>query len=273
MEFRQRLLQLAKYDPDLLAIIAFGSSTRAYAPADVYSDLDLILVCRNPDSWLYGSLPDKLGDVKISFVEPTFAGGVERRLLYNSSLDVDLIVLTPEQMDLALKSGAASDVMGRGYSVLYDDIKITDRLRDLPAPETHRGMTEQEFGNTVNDFWFHTVWAAKKILRGELWTAKMCIDAYMKHLLLRMLEAARADREAVCHNGRFLEKWAGEDVVTALCGCFARYDRRDMVHALQNTAGLFRELSRCVAQKHGFPYPHGAEAYAYSLLDTYLGEK
>lgn len=272
-ELKQRLLQLAAYEPDLLAVIAFGSSTRAYALADEYSDLDLILVCNDPASWLYGSLPDKLGDVKISFVEPTFAGGTERRILYNGSLDVDLIVLTPEQMELAVRNGVAAEVLGRGYHVLYDELKIADRLKELPAPQAHRAMTEQEFLNTVNDFWFHTVWAAKKLLRGELWAAKMCVDAYMKELLLKMLEAARADGDDVWHNGRFLERWAGEDVVALLLRCFAHYDRRDIAVALDNTARLFSDLSRCVAQKHGFPYPHGTEAYARLLLDTYSGEE
>lgn len=268
-EVKQRLLQLAECDPDLLAVIAFGSWTRAYALADAYSDLDLLLVCRDPAGWLYGTLPDKLGDVKISFVEPTFAGGMERRILYSGFLDVDLIVLTPEQMDQAVRCGAAAEVMGRGYSVLYDDMEIADRLKDLPAPETGRGMTEQEFMNTVNDFWFHTVWAAKKLLRGELWTAKMCVDAYMKQLLLKMLETARAEREDVWHNGRFLETWAGEDVVTALYGCFAHYDGSDIGVALDNTARVFSGLSRSVAQKQGFPYPDGTEAYARSLLERH----
>ena len=42
--------------------------------------------------------------------------------------------------------------------------------------------------NMINDFFFHTIWASKKILRGELWTAKMCIDAYLKKYLLKITE-------------------------------------------------------------------------------------
>lgn len=269
-DIKQRLMLLSKQNSDLHAIVAIGSSVRTYAPADEFSDLDLMIVCDNPADWLCGDLPNKLGDIRISFVEPTFAGGMERRILYNGSLDVDLIVLTPEQMDLAVKSGVAAEVMGRGYCVLYDAIKIADRLTNLQAP-SYRGMKEQEFGNMVNDFWFHTVWAAKKILRGELWTAKMCVDAYMKNLLLKMLEASEADSKDVWHNGRFLEKWTGDDVVTALNGCFAHYDRGDIAFALDNTAVLFGKLSHRVAQNRGFTYPNGAEEYARLLLGTYLG--
>lgn len=50
-EVKQRLLQFAEKSEELLAVIAIGSSVRSYEAADEYSDLDLILVCRNPEEW------------------------------------------------------------------------------------------------------------------------------------------------------------------------------------------------------------------------------
>lgn len=49
-------------------------------------------------------------------------------------------------------------------------------------------ISESEFLNLTNDFYFHNIWAAKKLLRGELWSAKMCVDAYLKNYLLKMIE-------------------------------------------------------------------------------------
>ena len=68
-----------------------------------YSDLDVVIATDNTESWLYGDYPGKLGDVKISFVEPTLGGGKERRILYNGSLDVDMIIFTPLQFETAIK--------------------------------------------------------------------------------------------------------------------------------------------------------------------------
>ncbi|MBQ6890266.1 MAG: aminoglycoside 6-adenylyltransferase [Oscillospiraceae bacterium] len=273
-EIKQRLLSLAETSENLLAVIAIGSSARDYSKADEYSDLDLLLVCSNPASWLYGDLPMQLGKVKISFVEPAFGGGMERRILYSDSLDVDLIVLTPEQMENAFQNGAAPQVLSRGYAVLYDCIGISEILkRKLNILSPHRQMTEAEFINTVNDFWFHAVWSAKKILRGEMWTAKMCIDAYMKGLLLKIMELRSSGQVDVWHNGRFLEKWAGADTITALGGCFAHYDRSDLMAALRHTGKLYSDLARAAAQNWGFAYPMEAERYALSLLTDYLEEK
>ena len=273
IEIKKARLRYAENSEDLLAVIAIGSSVRSYDAADAYSDLDMILVCRNPADWLYGDLPEKLGDIRISFVEPTFAGGMERRILYSGSLDLDLIALTPEQMDLAIANGTAAEVMNRGYRVLYDALKIEDKLmRCVTPPVQRQKLTQQVFCNIVNDFWFHTVWSAKKLCRGELWTAKMCIDAYMKRLLLKMMEASEEDHKDVWHNGRFLEKWASKDTVSALNDCFARYDRKEMIAALRNTAELFSILSHRVAQSNGFMYSDSIEEYAVLLLEKYLGE-
>lgn len=272
-EIKKRLMDLAQIDEKLTSVIAIGSSVRSYSAADEYSDIDLIISTTEPEKWLYGDMPSKLGEVMISFVEPTLGGGMERRMLYNGSLDVDLIVFTPEQLQNAVMSGAAAEVMNRGYSVMYDSMGITKLIEENVKPDTrHITMTESEFVNRVDDFWFHSVWAAKKMLRGEFWTAKMCIDAYLKNHLLSIMELERylSDNIDVWYNGRFLEKWAGTENVEMLKSCFSHYDKGDMITALKNTAEMFSIKARSVAKKSGYAYPEKAEQYAKSLLEEYF---
>lgn len=272
-EIKKRLMDIAKADETLTAVIAIGSSVREYPSADEYSDIDLIIGTTNPESWLYGDMPSKLGEVMISFVEPTLGGGLERRMLYDGSLDVDLIVFTPEQLENAVKCGAAAEVMNRGYSVMHDSMGITKLVKEYTKPDTrHIEMSESEFANKAEDFWFHTVWASKKILRGELWTAKMCIDAYLKNHLLSVIEFNKylSDSSDVWHCGRFLEKWAGDENVSALKSCFAHYDREDMISALKNTAELFSANAKSAAKISGYSYPEKAEKYAMLLLKKYF---
>ncbi len=241
-EIKKRLLSICISDDNVCAVIAIGSSVRNYSKADEYSDLDLILACKKPDEWLFGEQSAKLGKIKISFVEPTLGGGLERRILFDGSLDVDLIVFTPEQLETAIINGVASEVMNRGYSVLYDNIGITEIIDDnVEICVPHAVMTENEFINMVGDFWFHTIWSSKKILRGELWAAKMCIDSYLKNYLLKIIELyeTSSKQSDVWHNGRFLEKWAGEEIIEALGACFAHYEKEDIVSALINTGNAF----------------------------------
>lgn len=212
-EIKRRILLLAKAHVEIKAVVAIGSSTRSDVPADEFSDLDLIIATDDTVVWLYGNLPAELGDVKISFVEPTLGGGMERRVLYGGWLDVDMIVFTTEQFLNAVNDGTANWVMNRGYRVLHDRIGAAELLKQKITLEIHKpDFSESEFQNLVSNFYFHTVWAAKKLLRGELWSTKMCLDSYLKNLLLKVLEvhAVTKNHADVWHDGRFLDRWADE---------------------------------------------------------------
>lgn len=72
---------------------------------------------------------------------------------------------------------------------MYDAMGITGILKESVEPVVKYDLLSMdEFYNMVNDFLYHIIWASKKIQRGELWTAKMCIDAYLKRYLLRVME-------------------------------------------------------------------------------------
>ena len=79
-DIKQKLCKYAEQDKDIKAVIAIGSSTRSEVPADEFSDLDLIIVTSAPDRWYSGEYHALLGNVSISFIEPTLGGGKERLL-------------------------------------------------------------------------------------------------------------------------------------------------------------------------------------------------
>lgn len=273
LKIKQHLLLLAEKRAEIKAVVAIGSSTRSDVLADEYSDLDLIIATDDTNSWLYGNLVAELGDVKVSFVEPTLGGGMERRVLYGGWLDVDMIVFTTEQFLNAVNDGTANWVMNRGYCVLHDRIGATELLKQKITLEIHKpDFSENEFQNLANNFYFHTVWAAKKLLRGELWSAKMCLDSYLKNLLLKVLEvhAATKNHADVWHDGRFLDRWADEKVRMELKNCFAHYDKSDMKNALKSTHRLFARITKETAALKSFAYPNEAEKFSNEFLEEKL---
>lgn len=272
-EIKRRLLLLAENHAEIKTVVAIGSSTRSGVPADEYSDLDLIIATDDTASWLYGNLPAELGDVKVSFVEPTLGGGMERRVLYGGWLDVDMIVFTTEQFLNAVNDGTASWVMNRGYTVLHDRIGAAEHLKQKINAEIHKpDFSESEFQNLANNFYFHTVWAAKKLLRGELWSAKMCLDSYLKNLLLKVLavHAATKNHADVWHDGRFLDRWADEENCVELKNSFAHYDKSDMKNALKSTQRLFARIAKETATLKNFAYPNEAEKFSKEFLEEKL---
>ena len=270
-DIRKRIVQYANEDSDIKAVFAIGSSTREELKADEYSDLDLIIVSENIEKWYSGEYPKLLGNLSISFVEPTLGGGRERRCIYDEDKDVDMIILSENQFETMLKSGVAGFVMNRGYKTLYDNNSYGEMIKNYVKPgHSNPEMSEEEFQNMVNDFYFHNIWASKKLLRGELWSAKMCVDAYLKNYLLRMIELYCYEIEAkdVWHDGRFIDRWAGENIVNELKSSFAHYETVDVIKALKSTHILFERLTKEIAKKRGYVYPDKALICAKNYLDS-----
>ena len=268
-EIKRKIIGYAERDNDIEAVVAIGSSTRDSIPADEFSDLDLIIATAEPEKWFSGEYPSLFGNVSISFIEPTLGGGMERRCIYDEDKDTDMIIFTPEQFETAIKDGTAGWVMNRGYRILYDSGRYSAMISEYIKPAVSRPeMTEADFVNIVNDFFFHNIWACKKLRRGELWSAKMCIDAYLKERLLKMIEqyeiiSSGAD---VWHDGRFLDRWADRTVIDGLGSCFAHYDTDECRKALYATHTLFSRLASFVAVKRGFRYPTEAQECAAEYL-------
>ena len=278
-----RFVAWAQTQPDIRAAIVLGSRARTDRPADEWSDLDLLVVTSDPGrllaqtDWL-----EQLGRPWLTFLEPTAVGGMtERRVLFEGGLDVDFSPVPAELVRQFQAAGWPPEVAGvvrRGMRFVLDKDGLAASLSapsgEPPAPQP---PTQERFLNLVNDFWYHAVWIAKKLRRGELWTAKLGCDGYIKRLLLTMIEwhagAAGGWSVDTWHNGRFLEQWADPRAVDGLRGAFAHYDAADVRRALLATMDLFRWLATEAAGRLGYPYPTSAEEHVTALVRGYLSEQ
>jgi aminoglycoside 6-adenylyltransferase len=269
----ERFRKWAESEPDVRAAFIVGSQARGETPADEWSDLDLV-ICHNDPGRLIASTDwfQLFGTVVLSMVERTAVlGGRERRVLYSDGRDVDFAVFPAWVVPLIVNSPEAQAVLGRGYVVLVDKDRQFDRFEQpvVGRPEPPRPPTREQYQDCVADFWYHLLWTAKKIGRGEVWTAKMGLDGHLKYLLLRMLEwqtVSKGGRDVdVWHDGRFLDQWAEPWVRRRLPLIFAQYDRRDEARALAETGRLFSEVAREVAATMKWSYPMEAEQALWGL--------
>ncbi len=263
-----RLTEWGKQEDRLRAALIIGSQAREDYPADEYSDLDIVMAVDDTDYFLCSDQwLEQIGNFHISFVEATVDGGKERRVLFDGALDADFVILPRENLDNPDFVRQGGGLLNRGYCVLIDKIGLTAILSGLPSQTPpYTPLSEQEFINLVSDFWYHSVWTAKKIRRGELWTAISCADSYMKGRLLRIMECHAHVENGLeydtWHNGRFLEKWAADWIVKKLAGCFAQYEELDIKRALLNTMDLFRRVAVETADRLFYTYPKEADEYA-----------
>ncbi len=274
-----RFVAWAATVPNIRAAVVIGSRARTVNPADEWADLDILFITSEPGRYIAAAdWLANMGDYWLTFVETTPDGEQERRVLFEGGLDVDFVPLPVErmaQLEESIRAGEVPDPIRRGARVLLDkDGAVTAalaRLSSLARPARQEPPAEERFLNVVNDFWYHTVWAAKKLRRGELWTAKGCVDSYLKWgCLLPMIEwharAAHGWDYETWLRGRFLERWADPRAIDGLRGAFGRYEADDLWRALFATMDLFRWLATETATRLGYSCPDEAETKTVALV-------
>jgi len=241
---------------DVRAAVVIGSQARAGTPADRFSDLDVLLVVDRPEALLSDAAwVASFGEPVLTFLEPTPVGGtVERRVLYDDGQDVDLAVVSTEGLGDLLTHPGAAGVIRRGFRVLHDDIGFEELVAALPEPAATGPPDAAAVRELASDFWYHALWTAKKLRRGEVYTAIDCLDGSMKARLVTLMSwhARAVDPFAdTWHGGRFLERWADPGALVALERAYARYDVRDVARALWETIDLFQGLEQETARRLG----------------------
>jgi aminoglycoside 6-adenylyltransferase len=248
------LADWARARADVHAAVVVGSQARSDIPADRWSDLDVFLVVDDPEPYLADrSWVAEFGSPVITFLEQTAVGDErERRVLYETGEDVDMPLIPLSALD---RLEVAAQLLARGYRVLVDKIGLEERLERVAAGvAAPRSPTLRELTELASDFWYHALWTAKKLRRGEVFTAKGCLDGYMKTRLVTLLGwHARAVDPSVdtWHDGRFVERWADPGALAALESAYARYDLRDVARALWATIDLWQGLEEETARRLG----------------------
>ena len=217
-------------------VIALTGSV-ARGDVDALSDLDVELYVRDPDSLLEcGTWYEQFGDVLVVEALPN-PGAAPSRLVYYAGGKVDFMVVDVHKMASVRHSGPVR--------VLLDKDQIGTELSTTPGPAPK--VAPSEFAECVHWFWAAILMEAKAIVRNELWTALMIRDVDAKRQLLRMIEwdhKARYGWEVdTWYAGRHLSEWAEPEILTALPGCFARFDATEIAGAILATTALFRVLA------------------------------
>ncbi|WP_166179527.1 aminoglycoside 6-adenylyltransferase [Rubrobacter tropicus] len=262
--FLRQVLDWARRQDGLGAVILTGSRARARGPVDAASDYDVEVFVAEPER--YGSSSAWLEEISPVWVHMRWSEGggedVDRRITYSvffaGGLKAD-IQIRPMEVLADLAKGGLDALYERGYVVLADPSGLASRLPDPSGRGPRlRPPTDAELLAVCSEFWFEAAHIPPYLARGELWVVKVR-DGTMKRMLLRLIEwdaLARLGPEAdVWHIGIHMREWAAPDVWDRLHRCYGRFDAGDAFVAFQATLSLFSKLSRRVAAGFGLDHP------------------
>lgn len=214
----QSISAWAQAAPDVRGAVIIGSQARIDHPADEWSDLDVLVFVSQPERYAFSAdWLTAIGAQVLTFVERTPGGDWERRVLFEGGLDVDFALSSVQSLEYVAGNPLPpdfADIVRRGTRILVDKDGLLAQAHRQPIPAimTVPPPVEADFLNVVHDFWYHALWTARHLRRGEVWWAKSGCDMRLKELLRQMLEWHARATQGPAHDtwmrGRFLENWA-----------------------------------------------------------------
>jgi aminoglycoside 6-adenylyltransferase len=259
-DFERAFTSWAEATEDVRAAFIVGSRSRVDHPADEWADLDIILYANNSNLYLHEiDWLKSLGNIWVTFTYQTSGGEPERLTLFEGGFQVDIVFLTSESLNQLVKDRITPENFRRGVKVLVDKDNVSSYIvpsdfKPVPAPP----IDGEAFVQVVNMFFFSSLYIAKQIARGELWTAK-ARENDLRGLLLQMLEwhakALHGNDYDVWHGGRFLHEWIDQMTLKELCNIFTQYKVEDCLRGLLASISLFRRISVETADRLQLEYP------------------
>lgn len=147
-------------------------------------------------------------------------------------------------------------------SVAFDDA-VDERPVLPPDDDALRELS--------SDFWATTLWAARRLRKGDVFVAVDAVNGAMKRSVVTLLgwHAKAVDPEAaVLEDGRQVERWADAGALSALELAYAHYELRDAARALWETIDLFQGLEEETARRLGLSAELGLEELRRRVADV-----
>ncbi len=270
--FLPAIVDWARGENAIRAVVITGSLARQDGSADAYSDLDAQIISSDParyaqdDSWL-----DSLGEVWIRF--PLGEPAPYRLVWFAGGNKVDFQFMHIDDLLAMIERQQLSDEYLRGYHVVLDKDKLYQQLPSAPRifPQPPIPSREQVHA-CLNEFWFEAIHVAQFIRRREYWVVKYR-DWTMKTMLLQALEwHARATAPAPPNTwllGKRIHEWARANDYAQLRQIWAGWGAQQLWQALQIQVDLFAALADELCAALGYPQPLEARekirAYIHAL--------
>ena len=261
-EILDLILETAKRDERVRAVIMNGSKVNPNAPKDFFQDYDIIYLVTEKESFLaepdwikvFGELmilqlPDDMDDPP-----PVGKDYYGYLMQFTDGNRIDLSLCLVNKLDMLNDDSLTLTLLDK------DGI-----LPNFPPPKDSgyipKPPTAKAFFDCTNEFWWVSPYVAKGLWRHEIIYAKHMLDLYVREQLMKMLEwyvGVRTDfQKSPGKMGKYLEKYLEPELWELLLQTFSDADYERTWQALFAVGELFRKVAIPVAQHFGFDYPYG----------------
>lgn len=261
-EMLDLILDTAREDARIRAVILNGSRASPGAPRDPFQDFDVVYVVtdvvpfRHNLEWIdrFGErmilqLPDDMKDPP-----PREDGSFAYLMQFADGNRIDLTLFPIAQLG-ALERETQSILLLDKDGLVEPFPPASDR-DFYPTPPTAKA-----FADCCNEFWWVCPYVAKGLWRGEILYAKHFLDRFVREELRKMLNwYVGVETQFSASPGKFgkyLDRHLEPELWQMLMDTYSDAGYESTWQALFATCELFRRLALHVAGHFGFDYPHG----------------
>ena len=257
------ILNFARNDESIRAVILNGSRANPNAPKDIFQDFDIACLVKDINPYMRNAnIPPYFGEILIlqepenmGEPSPEDAGSYAYLMQLMDGNRIDLSFHAPEKW---------KSVTGDSQSiVLLDKDKVISELP--PASDVDywaRKPTNKQFQDCCNEFWWMNPYVAKGLWRGELTYAKWMMEVVQEQLMdmLTWYFGVKTDfKRAPGKQGKYIRAYVEPDIWAELERTYSDANIENNWEALFTADNLFRRVAKVVAEQFGFPYLQQAD--------------
>jgi aminoglycoside 6-adenylyltransferase len=261
-EILELILNTARRDERVRAVIMNGSRINPNAPKDFFQDYDVVYLVTEKDSFLadpswikiFGELmilqlPDDMTDLP-----PEGKDHFAYLMQFADGNRIDLSLYPVNKLGFLEQDSLTLTLLDKDN--ILPQFPPPNDSGYLPTPPTAKA-----FFDCTNEFWWVSPYVAKGLWRRELPYAKEMLELYVREQLMKMLGwymgVQTGFQKSPGKLGKYLENYLEPDLWQMLLRTYSGVHYDHIWDALLTMGDLFRRTAIPVAEHFGFTYPFG----------------
>lgn len=254
------ILNYARNDDNIRAVVLNGSRANPNAPKDLFQDFDIACLVNDMSPYIRNpNIPPFFGEILIlqepeDMQDPPAEndGHYTYLMQFKDGNRIDLSFDPPELFKSVIADSLTVVLLDKDG--ILGDVPPSSDIDYLP-----KKPTDKQFQDCCNEFWWCALYVAKALWRDEPTYAKYMMDVVMREeQLMKMLTwyfGARTDfKEATGKFGKYIKKRVEAEVWAELENTYSDANYENIWGSLFAMGRLFRRLAKVVAAKFGFQY-------------------
>ncbi|MCX9098985.1 aminoglycoside adenylyltransferase [Bacillus anthracis] len=271
-EMLDLIINTAKEDERIRAVIMNGSRVNPNVKKDCFQDYDVIYVVKDTRSftsnhnWIhrFGAIMMVQMPEEMSLVPPDGDGKFSYLMQFMDGNRIDLTLVPVDLINNFVRQDSLSKLLLDKDNCMEEFPPASDKDYLIKKP------TEKEFLDCCNEFWWCSTNVAKGLWREELSYVKGMLDGPVRDMLIVMLQwHIGMKTDFIVNAGKFgkhFEKYIEKDMWVQFKRTFSNAEYENIWESFFVMGNLFREVANEIANAYGYPYPQGDDDRVTSYL-------